>query len=131
MSQEIQEKQLLSLFFLYFTPTYPRQRVPARTCVCVRGVVKEERSPRDPHRMPDVAPRSRTFAPCGGLAPMVANDPKVALGPTGANVANRSAIPPAVGTWRKSGQGPGRGNRPPLRQSLFCLSGFLIGAEKC
>ena len=122
MSQEIPEKQLLSLFFLYFTPTYPRQRVPARTCVCVRGVVKEERSPRDPLRMPDVPPRSRTFAPCGVLAPMATIDAKVALRPTGANVANRSAIPPAVGTWRVLRRGLARGNSRPARHSLFSLS---------
>jgi hypothetical protein len=55
---------------------------------------------------------------------VVGPNPKVALGPTRANVANRPTIPPVVGTSGQSGQGGGRGNSRALRHSLFCLSGF-------
>ncbi len=63
-------------------------------------------------------------ATCGVVVPKVANDPKGALRPTGANVAYRSAIPPAVGTPENLRRGLARGNRPPVRHSLFCLSDF-------
>ena len=75
---------------------------------------------------PALGPRSHTFAPCGVLAQPVANEPKVALGPTGANVAYRPASPQVVGTPKNFVGGLARGNRPPLRESLFCLSGFSV-----
>ncbi len=56
--------------------------------------------------------------------------PKTALGPARANVACASAVPPAVCTWRNLGEGRGRGNGTPLRQSLSCLSGFFRRRER-
>jgi hypothetical protein len=70
------------------------------------------------------APRLHTFAPCGVLLPPLAQNPKVALGPACANVANLLASPPDVGTSPNSGQGRGRGNSRAFRHSLFWLSGF-------
>jgi len=56
------------------------------------------------------SPRLRTFAPCRVLLPRLAKDPKVALGPARANVANVAyllGIPPVVGTSRETGRRAG------------------------
>lgn len=79
MSQEIQEKELLSLFFLYFTCTYPGLPVSAHPRVCVSWGEKEERSPPP---IPSVRPTFARFATCCVLLPTLAIHPNVAFGPT-------------------------------------------------
>jgi hypothetical protein len=102
-------------------PREPAWRLRTREGVC-DGFKGRILLPDQPRR---VGARSPTFAPCGGVAPSVANDAKVALRPTGANVANRSAIPPAVGTPENLRRRMARGNRPPVRHSFFQLSDFF------
>ena len=79
MSQEIQEKELLSLFFLYFTRTYPRRLYPhIHVCACHGGRKKKEVRPRSPA----CAPTFAQFATCCVLLPTLAIHPNVAFGPT-------------------------------------------------
>ncbi len=75
------------------------------------------------------AATSPTFAHVAFLAPHGNQRPTFARWPTQANVVYTSETPPVVGTFRKSGQGDGGGNRARLRQSLFCLSAFFQGAK--
>ena len=127
MSQEIQEKELLSLFFLYFTRTCPRLPVPAHTRVCVWWGEKEERSHFRPRRMPPGRPRSRTFAPCGVLFPMLDKYATVARCPTRANVAYHPAFPQVVGTTKNRAGVLASGNSRHSKYSLFLLSDFFSG----
>ncbi len=76
-----------------------------------------------------VGPRSPTFAYVAFLAPHGNQRPTFARWPTQANVVYTSETPPVVGTFRKSGQGDGGGNRHHLRHSLFYLSAFFQGAK--
>jgi hypothetical protein len=66
-----------------------------------------------------LATTSPTFAPCRVSFPTLATRPKVALGPTRANVAYPPASPQAVGTWKNfvAGLAHGNGSRPSY--SLF------------
>ena len=58
--------------------------------------------------------------------PAVGQDTIAAHAPTRANVAHSLAIPPVVGTSRKSGQGEVCGNSSRLRHSLFSLSDYFL-----
>ena len=108
MSQELQEKQLLSLFFLYFTRPHPRLHVTTRTRVCVWWGVKEESS-RSP--VPNLLAFVAMVGPCrrryAALACSPASRQDATRGHTvahdaGANVAgDEAASPQSVGTWRK------------------------------
>jgi hypothetical protein len=71
-----------------------------------------------------IGPRSRTFAPCGVLLPRLGKYATVASHPTRANVACRPASPPVMVPSGRFGQRDVCGNRPPVRHSLFALSGF-------
>ena len=71
-----------------------------------------------------LGPRSPTLATCRVRLPRWAKDSNVAFGPTGVNVAYRPASPQVVGTPKNFVGGLARGNRPPVRYSLFCVSGF-------
>jgi len=76
------------------------------------------------------APRLRTLAPCCVLVPPLAQQPKVAHGPTGASVAYLLGVPPAVGTSRGFAARARRGDSRRPTQSLFRVSGFPQGAER-
>ncbi len=75
-------------------------------------------------RVASLATTVAHVATCCVLVPSLAKHPNVGLGPTGANVAYPPGAPPALGPPGNSRRRLARGNRPPYRQSFFCLSGF-------
>ena len=71
-----------------------------------------------------LAATSRTFAPYCVVFQPLDDNAIVACGPTRANVAYTSAIPPVVGTTKNPIAGLARGNSSAIGHSLFCLSDF-------